>query len=82
MHRRAARVGHELPPVADQAARRRKEYEPRAVAARGAHLDQLGLAQAAEAVDAELVGEQVKVGERALLQLGAVQYCGHGAFSL
>src|SRR6185437_127515 len=31
-------------------------------------VDQLGLAQAAEAVDAELVGEQVQIGEWALLQ--------------
>src|SRR6185437_5526612 len=36
-------------------------------------VDQLGLAQAAEAVDAELVGEQVQIGEWALLQSGAVQ---------
>ena len=41
-------------------------------------VDQVGLAQAAEAVDAELVGEQVQVGERALLQRGAVQDGGHG----
>ena len=40
-------------------------------------VDELGLAQAAEAVDAELVGEQVQVGERALLQGGAVQDGGH-----
>ena len=37
-------------------------------------VDQLGLAQAAEAVDPELVGQQVQVGERALLQLGAVEH--------
>ena len=36
-----------------------------------------GLAQAAEAVDAELVGDQVEVGERALLERVAVQYGRH-----
>ena len=45
-------------------------------------VDQLLLAQTAESVDAELVGEQVKVGERALLQLGPVQDCGHGCAPL
>ena len=36
-------------------------------------VDEVGLAQPAEAVDAELVGEQVQVGERALLERVAVQ---------
>ncbi len=36
-------------------------------------VDQVILAQTAEAVDAELVGEQVQVRERALLQGGAFQ---------
>ncbi len=34
---------------------------------------ELGLAQTAEAVHTELVGEQVQVGQRALLQSGAIQ---------
>ena len=41
-------------------------------------VDQVGLAQAAEAVDAELVGDQVKVGERAALERVAVQDGRHG----
>ena len=41
--------------------------------ARDDRVDQVGLAQAAEAVDAELVGDQVEVGERALLERVAVQ---------
>ena len=40
-------------------------------------VDQFGLAQPAEAVDTELVGEQVQIGEWALLQRGAVQNGGH-----
>ena len=40
-------------------------------------VDQVIAAQAAIAVDPELVGQQVKVGERALLQLGAVKYGRH-----
>src|SRR5439155_18143741 len=40
-------------------------------------VDEIGLAQPAEAVHAELVGDQVQVGQRALLQRGAVQYGSH-----
>ena len=42
--RGAARVGQKLALIADEAARRRMEDEPQAVAARRAHLDHLGLA--------------------------------------
>jgi hypothetical protein len=41
-------------------------------------LDELGLAQAAEAVDPELGGDRVQIGERAGLQRGAGQN-GHGS---
>ena len=37
-------------------------------------VDQVELAEAAEAVDAELVGEQVEVGERGLRERGAIKY--------
>ena len=38
-------------------------------------VDQLALAQPPEAVEAELVGDRMQVGERAGLQLGALEYC-------
>ena len=37
-------------------------------------VDQVVLAEAAEAVDAELVGEQVEIGERGLRERGAIKY--------
>src|SRR5215212_824241 len=40
-------------------------------------VDQLRLAQAAKAVDAELVGDQVEVGERALVERVAVEHGSH-----
>ena len=40
-------------------------------------VDQVVLAQAAEVLDPELAGEQVEVGERALLEPGAVKHGGH-----
>ncbi len=52
---------------------RARRLRSRATLAREDGLDEIGLAQAAEAVDPELVGEQVQIGERALLQGGAVQ---------
>jgi hypothetical protein len=50
---------------------------PVAGLARDDRVDQVLLAQPAEAVDAELVGDQVEVGERALLERVAVQYGRH-----
>ncbi|MEZ5120831.1 MAG: hypothetical protein R2736_04525 [Solirubrobacterales bacterium] len=44
-------------------------------------VDQRGLAQATEAVDAQLASDRVQVGERALLESGAVEH-GHGMVSL
>ena len=44
-------------------------------------VDQLGLAKPPEALEAELVGDRVQVGERACLQLGALEY-GHVMFLL
>ena len=38
-------------------------------------VDQIGLAQPAKPFEAELVGDRVQVGQRAGLQLGAVEYC-------
>ena len=60
-------------PALDVAPRRRRGLSEDRV-------DQLGLAQPAEALEAELVGDRVQVGERAGLQLGAVEY-GHGHVS-
>ena len=37
-------------------------------------VDQVVLAKTAEAVDAELVGEQVEIGERGLRERGAIKY--------
>ena len=37
-------------------------------------VDQIVLAKTAEAVDAELVGEQVEIGERGLRERGAIKY--------
>src|SRR6185437_9784327 len=45
-HRRAARVGHELAKIADEAAGGRKKDEPEAPAAGGAHFHHLALALA------------------------------------
>ncbi len=38
-------------------------------------VDQIGLAQTPEALKSDLVGNQVQIGERACLQLGAVEHC-------